>query len=355
MKRTTVGTMVAAVLIACSDDPGRRPADDPAGRPVEVARADSALITLGDTTEPEVTPVEEQPQPVESRPRPEAPKARVPRPAPKPQPRPTSEPEQASLPAPEPETPEPLPAQTDTVRPPAPDRDTLPTAPAESVPEPARSPVPPPARAPDTIGTSRPVPADSPSPVVPSMEASGASSRDAVTLPAGTEFHAALVDSIHSRHDSVGQSLHAKVMQNVLSADGSTLIPAGALVRLRVVRLEPAKSKSSADGTLELEVEEITRGDEVLEVAAEVRPVPHELRGRGVTGSEAAKVGVGAAAGAIAGRVLGGDTRGAVIGGVVGAAGGAAVASQTADRDVVVKAGTPISFVLTAPLVAGRL
>jgi hypothetical protein len=356
MKRTTAGTIVAAVLIACSDDPGRRPADDPAGRPVEVARADSALITLGDTADPEVTPVEELPPQVESRPRPAPPKARVRRPVPKPQPEPTSEPEQAaSLPAPEPATPEPLPAQTDTVRPPAPDSDTLPTVPAESVPEPARSPVPPPARAPDTIGTSRPVPADSPGPVVPSMEASGASSRDAVTLPAGTEFHAALVDSIHSRHDSVGQSLRAKVMQNVLGADGSTLIPAGAPVRLTVVRLEPAKSKSSADGTLELKVEGITRGDEVLEVAAEVRPVPHELRGRGVTGSEAAKVGVGAAAGAIAGRVLGGDTRGAVIGGVVGAAGGAAVASQTADRDVVVKAGTPISFVLTAPLVAGRL
>jgi hypothetical protein len=71
-----------------------------------------------------------------------------------------------------------------------------------------------------------------------------------------------------------------------------------------------------------------------------------------VTGSEAAKVGAGAAAGAVAGRVLGGDAKGAVIGGVVGAAGGAAVATQTAKRDVVVAARTPLSFVLDAPLVA---
>jgi hypothetical protein len=85
-------------------------------------------------------------------------------------------------------------------------------------------------------------------------------------------------------------------------------------------------------------------------VEATVQPVSRELRGRGVGGSEAAKVGVGAAGGAVLGRVIGGNTKGAVIGGVVGAAGGAVVASQTATRDVVVKAKTPVVFVLTAPL-----
>jgi hypothetical protein len=54
----------------------------------------------------------------------------------------------------------------------------------------------------------------------------------------------------------------------------------------------------------------------------------------------------------VLGRVLGGNTKGAVIGGVVGAAGGAVVASQTATRDVVVKAKTPLVLVLTEPLTA---
>ena len=85
---------------------------------------------------------------------------------------------------------------------------------------------------------------------------------------------------------------------------------------------------------------------------ADVRPVPRELRGRGVTGGDAAKVGVGAAGGAVLGRVLGGSTKGAVIGGVVGAAGGAVVASQTATKDVVVTAKTPLVLVLTEPLTA---
>ena len=87
-------------------------------------------------------------------------------------------------------------------------------------------------------------------------------------------------------------------------------------------------------------------------VKADIRPIPRELRTRGVTGSEAAKVGVGAAGGAVLGRGIGGSTKGAVIGGVVGAAGGAVVASQTATRDVVVKAKTPLVLVLTEPLTA---
>ena len=333
--------MLAVGLLACSDDPGRRAADEPVTQPVEVARADSGLIPLDDSIAPEdtvaqeVSPVEEQPPRANPTP-------------PSPALRPARRPKPVAPPRPEPPAPEPAADETgaDSVT----LRDTA--APTDTA---RPTVVPPPVRPPDTVGTSRPIPPASPRPVVPSMESAQPSGGAAVTLPAGTELHAALVDSIHSRHDSAGQALTAKVMENVLSPDGTTLIPAGSTVRLTLLRLEPAKSKSAADGKLELRVDGISRGDELLEVAAEVRPIPHELRGRGVTGSEAAKVGAGAAAGAIAGRVLGGDTRGAVIGGVVGAAGGAAVASQTADRDVIVKAGTPISFVLTAPLTARRL
>ncbi len=172
------------------------------------------------------------------------------------------------------------------------------------------------------------------------------------TLPAGTEIHAALDDSISSRRDSAGKAITAEVMQAVSDANGAVVIPAGARVRLTVTSLAPAGSRSAADGRLVLRVDEITIGDSVVPVKARIGQVPHKLEGRGVGGSEAAKVGAGAAAGAVAGRVLGGDAKGAVIGGVVGAAGGAAVATQTAKRDVVVAARTPVSFVLDAPLVA---
>jgi hypothetical protein len=176
--------------------------------------------------------------------------------------------------------------------------------------------------------------------------------RAAGTLPVGTIIHAALEDSIHSRHDVSGKEVMGKVMENVRGADGLTLIPAGTSVRFTVTQVKPGRGDRA--GVLEMRADSITLDGTPRKVDARLEPVPHELRGRGVTGEEAAKVGAGAAGGAVVGRVLGGDTRGAVIGGIVGAAGGAVVASETALRDVVVKARTPVTLVLTAPLVAAR-
>jgi hypothetical protein len=184
----------------------------------------------------------------------------------------------------------------------------------------------------------------------PASDASSIDDASQRTLPIGTEIHAALDDSISSRRDSAGRSITAEISQSVTSAGGKVLVPAGSTVRLTVTKLASAKSKSS-QGSLALRVDGIQVRGQFENVQADVRPVPRELRGRGVTSADAAKVGVGAVGGAVLGRVLGGNTRGAVIGGVAGAAGGAVVASQTATRDVVVKAKTPVTFVLTAPLV----
>jgi hypothetical protein len=139
-------------------------------------------------------------------------------------------------------------------------------------------------------------------------------------------------------------------MENVVGPDGKTLIAAGTPVRFTIIRLRPARSKNS-QGRLALRADGIALNGQLQPLKAEVRPVPRELRGRGVTASEVAKVGGGAAAGAVLGRVIGGNTRGAVIGGVAGAAAGTVLATQTATRDVVVKAKTPVTLVLTEPLV----
>jgi hypothetical protein len=86
-------------------------------------------------------------------------------------------------------------------------------------------------------------------------------------------------------------------------------------------------------------------------VDARVQPVPHELKGRGVTAGEVEKVGAGAAAGAVVGAVATGRTKGAVVGGAVGAVGGAVVAAQTASRDVIVTPRTLITLILKSPIV----
>jgi glycine zipper 2TM protein len=332
--KTLILALAGAVLVSsCSDTRDRRtPVADNLTRPLEVARVD--------TTQP-LSPAEHHAtQSSEPAAMPKPRKAK--RPSKKPAP------PAASTPAEDSTVRGYAPVQPDSVETPV--VDTGGTAVPDSNVAPARdtAPAPAPAQPPvsDTVASRSP---DSVSTAETAPLATASTAAGARTLPIGTEIHAALDDSINSRTDTAGRVVTAVVMENVTGSDGKTLIAAGTPVQFTVTRLSAAKSKS-AQGRLALRVDGIGAGGQ--RVSADVRPVPHELRGRGVGTSEAAKVGVGAAGGAVLGRVLGGNTKGAVIGGVVGAAGGAVVASQTASRDVVVKARTPVTFVLTQPLVA---
>ena len=344
MKMLVLALAGAVLVSGCSESRDRRtPVADNLTRPLEVARVD--------TTQP-LSSVERH-------------ATKSPEPAAMPKPRKAKPP--AKKPAPPAVS---TPAEDSTARGYAPVQspdsaetpvaDSVPTVAPDSNVTPARDTAPVPPSVPDTVALRTPDTASTPntgSPVArdtapPAFEPASASTAvGARTLPIGTEIHAALDDSINSRTDKVGRVVTAVVMENVTSSDGKTLIPAGAPVQFTVTRLSAAKSKS-AQGRLALQVDSIGIGGQLQKVSADVQPIPLELRGRGVGTSEAAKVGVGAAGGAVLGRVIGGNTKGAVIGGVVGAAGGAVVASQTASRDVVVKAKTPVTFVLTEPLVA---
>ena len=355
-------TLAGAVLMSgCSDSRNREtPVDDNLTRPLEVARVD--------TTQP-ISPAEHQvtpsPEPA-AMPKPRKAKRATPKPTP---PAATPQPDDSTTRGYAPNQ-----AADSVVEPPVgpPVADTGITAASDSVIRPARDTVVRPTR--DTVAAPAPIPtpvADTVATRAPdtastadtsisvARDTASASTRPvtassavgARTLPIGTEIHAALDDSINSRTDTAGRLITAVVMENVTGSDGKTLIAAGAPVRFTVTRLSAAKSKS-AQGRLVLRADSIGMSGQLRKVSADVQAVPHELRGRGVGTSEAAKVGVGAAGGAVLGRVLGGNTKGAVIGGVVGAAGGAVVASQTAARDVVVKAKTPVTFVLTEPLIA---
>jgi hypothetical protein len=170
-------------------------------------------------------------------------------------------------------------------------------------------------------------------------------------LPAGTEIRAALQDSINSLRNSVGQTVTALVTGDLRAPDGLTVLPSGAPIRLTIQRLRPAPNRSAKDGELVLHADSVLVGGTVYRLDATVRPIPHELRGRGVTAGEAEKVGAGAAAGAVIGGVVTGKTKGAVIGGAVGAVGGAVVAAQTASRDVIVTPRTMLTLVLRTPVV----
>jgi hypothetical protein len=156
-------------------------------------------------------------------------------------------------------------------------------------------------------------------------------------------------DSLHSRHDKVGATFHAKISEDVKDASGAVVIPAGSVVSFKVTKLEHANNKSEKDGKLVLEAQEVTIGGQSYAITgtADQTTVQHSLVGQGVTAGGAARVGGGAAAGAILGKVIGGKT-GAIVGGVAGAAAGTAAAVHTADRDVVVAPGNSVTFTLGA-------
>ena len=174
------------------------------------------------------------------------------------------------------------------------------------------------------------------------------------TLAAGGTIDATMSETITSRSSKPGESVSTTVDADTKDASGRVVIPAGSVLELTISEITPAKNRSQKDGTLVLQVAGVTVRGQRYPLDGRVTSVSHTLKGRGVTVGEVEKVAVGTAAGAVAGRVIGGNTKGAVIGGAVGAAGGTVVAIETASRDVVVSAGTPITITLTGPLtVAG--
>ncbi|HLG06188.1 MAG TPA: hypothetical protein VI383_08565 [Gemmatimonadales bacterium] len=216
---------------------------------------------------------------------------------------------------------------------------------------PAPAPVPAPAPAPParTSAPSRPpaaAPAPPPAPIAPAaVPAPPAAPR----IEAGTAIEAKVSREITSRLNKAGEMFTARIELPVKSADGRVVIPAGSEFTLTIVEIKPAPNRGAKDGTLVLRATSVSINGQSRALDAEVTYVDRTLKGRGVGTTEAAKVGVGAAAGAVIGKVIGGGT-GAAAGAVTGAAAGAAVAVETADRDVVIPAGGRIVVSLRSPL-----
>lgn len=206
-----------------------------------------------------------------------------------------------------------------------------PAAPRPRPPAPAPAPTPPPAP------TPAPAPAPPPAPA---------------RLEPGTIIEATSLRELSSRTNKPGETFTATIASAVSAEDGRVVIPAGTEVTFTIVTLKPAPNKSAKDGTIVFKASGMVVKGEFRPIDGEVTFVEHTLKGRGVTGSEAAKVGVGAAAGAILGRVIGGGGTGTAAGAVVGGAAGAAVAVESADRDVIVAVGAKIKFVLRSAMTA---
>jgi len=169
-------------------------------------------------------------------------------------------------------------------------------------------------------------------------------------LAFGTRVDASIDNGFTSRTDKAGQTVTAAVRSDVKDARGNVVIPSGSTVTLTIETLDPGNDQIRPEGRLALVVNSVSVNGRSYPVAAELSPVRHQLVGRGVTKDEVARVGAGTAIGAVAGQVIGKSTKATVIGGATGAVVGTAVAAHYAYRDVVVSAGTPITFTLSRAL-----
>ncbi len=169
------------------------------------------------------------------------------------------------------------------------------------------------------------------------------------TLDAGRQFTMATSETISSRSANPGDAFSATVVADVQDAAGRVAIPAGSVVSGTITDVKSAPNPNSS-GTLTLAVNSMSVRGKSYQIDASIDSLATERAGRKVSGSDAVKVGVGAAAGAIVGQIIGKNTKGTVIGAVVGAAAGAGYAVATKDSDIRLPAGTHVLVTLNQRL-----
>jgi hypothetical protein len=152
-------------------------------------------------------------------------------------------------------------------------------------------------------------------------------------------------DTVTSRVNKAGETMYAKVGQDITAADGRVVIPAGSTVAILLKEFKSAPTKGGKE-MLVLEPTSVSIAGTSYPVTGTVDKVTYTLKGRGVTAGRG-KVRAGAAAGACSARRSAGIPGGAVIWWCGGRRRGAAVAERDRDQDIVIAPGAPITIRLT--------
>jgi len=204
-------------------------------------------------------------------------------------------------------------------------------------------------------GTAAPTTPPAANPAQPAPRAAAPTPRPpagptSTTLVAGEGSVVQLVanDTLTSRQNKRGETVTATLAADLKDARGRTVIPAGALFVGTITDIAPAEHPGG-EGRMVITYNTVEIDGQSYAVAARTDSLPTYMKGRGVTGGDAAKVGAATAVGAAAGAIIGKNAKGAVIGGAVGAAAGVGSAAATRDIDILLNAGDPIRLILTAP------
>jgi hypothetical protein len=189
-----------------------------------------------------------------------------------------------------------------------------------------------------SAAASVPAPAPEPAPPAPTTGViAGGSTLSAM-------LGARVCTNTHKAGDRVTASLG-----NALTGTNGAVIPAGAVVTLRVT--ESQRGENGKEG-IRLSFEPVsvsTDGASYLITGSASMTEMETVRAQ-TTGDQAKKVAAGALVGALAGQLLGKKTKSTVIGAAVGAAAGGAVAVGSADWNGCLGEGGRVTITLAGPV-----
>lgn len=165
---------------------------------------------------------------------------------------------------------------------------------------------------------------------------------DRAEVPDGTTMKVRLSETLNSDRHGTGSGFTATVTDPVYGEEGETLIPAGSVVRGKILTFQEEPPR------LQLEFTDIDVRGETHSLQASL--VEFEPTKKSEMKDEGKKIAGGATAGAIVGGLAGGDIEDAAIGAVAGAAAGTGVALLTKDSYAFVPAGSILQLELQQAL-----
>jgi hypothetical protein len=165
-----------------------------------------------------------------------------------------------------------------------------------------------------------------------------------VTLPAGLVLDVRLGETLSTDHNYAGDTFRA-TLQAPIVMEGFIIADRGSKVLGTIVTEEKAgRMEGFSSLRLALTAINTTDGQQVR-----VSTTSFDQRGPSNTGSEAAKIGGGAALGAIIGAI-GGGGKGAAIGAGVGGAAGTGAVMLSHSKPAVIPSETKLQFRLATPV-----
>jgi hypothetical protein len=164
------------------------------------------------------------------------------------------------------------------------------------------------------------------------------------TLLAGTEFVAALQNTIDTGKNKVGDKVTLRTVEDV-KVNEMAVVPVGSTINGEVTHIDPA-GRIAGGAELTIRYTELVMPDGK---SYPISAAPLRLQGKGNAKKSALEVGGGAVAGGIVGGILGGKGdigKGAAVGAVVGTG----VAVATKGDQIVLPAGQKIKVALDGPV-----